>query len=67
MPAFARKSPETDKKKSLRSRNPKKLEEQTLPKSIKRSAAKFPSPPGVEGTPAQPARLTARGTSPEAG
>jgi hypothetical protein len=50
MPAFVRKSLETDKKrKALRSTNPRKLEEQTLFKSINRSATKYPSPPGVEG------------------
>jgi hypothetical protein len=66
MPAFVRKSLETDKKrKALRSTNPRKLDEQTLFKSIKRSATKYPIPPGVEGAPARPARLTARGTSPE--
>jgi hypothetical protein len=54
MPAFARKSPETDKGKK-----PSK------PKSIKHSADKYPSLPGVEGTPTRPARFTARGTPPE--
>ena len=50
MPAFVRKSLETDKKrKALRSTNPRKQEEQTRFKSINRSATEYPSPPGVEG------------------
>jgi len=52
------------KGKALRAQSGK-LEEQTLPKSINRSAAKYPSLPGVEGAPAPPARLTARGTPSE--
>jgi hypothetical protein len=67
MLAFARKSLETDKKgKALGAQTPGKLQEQTLLKYINRSATKYPSPPGVEGAPARPARLTARGTPPEA-
>ena len=55
MPAFARKSPETDKKgKALEAEIQKKLEEQTLPKSINHSTTKYPSPPGVEGAPLNP-------------
>ena len=50
MPAFARKSPETDKKEKPSKHNPRKLES-ALPKSINRSAAKYPSQPGVEGAP----------------
>ena len=68
MPTFARKSPESDKKrKSPQSTNPRKLQRQTRPKSIKQTTAKYPSPPGVEGAPARPARLTARGTPPPEG
>jgi hypothetical protein len=63
MPAFARKSPETNEKETLEEQT-KKIEP-VLPKSINLSAVKYPSPPGVEGAPARPARLTARGTSPE--
>ena len=52
MPAFVRKSLETDKKrKALRSTNPRKQEEQTLFKSINHTTAEYPSPPGVEGAP----------------
>jgi hypothetical protein len=66
MPAFVRKSPETDKKrKALRSANPRKLEEQTLFKSINRSATKYPSLPGVEGARLDPRAKPARCTSPE--
>ncbi len=65
MPTFARKSPESDKKVKALQAQSGKLEEQTLPKSINHSAARYPSLPGVEGAPARPARLTARGTSPE--
>ena len=66
MPAFVRKSPETDiKSKSTRSTNPRKLEEQTLPKSINRSATKYPSPPGVEGARLDLRAKPARCTSPE--
>jgi len=45
------------KGKALRAQSGK-LEEQTLPKSINHSAAKYPSLPGVEGAPAPPARKT---------
>ena len=42
------------------------LLEQNLPKSINRSAAKYPSPPGVEGAPARSARKTRALHTPEA-
>ena len=54
MPAFVRKSLETDKKEKPSKHNPRKLEDQTLFKSINRSATKYPSPPGVEGAPGSP-------------
>jgi hypothetical protein len=65
MPAFAPNHRRPIKKEKPSKRNPRKLEEQTLPKSINRSAIKYPSLPGVEGAPAPPARLTARGTPSE--
>jgi hypothetical protein len=49
MPASARKSPEIDKEGKAFEAQPQKMEEQTLPKSINHSAAKYPSLPGVEG------------------
>jgi hypothetical protein len=48
MSKSARKSPETDKKETPLKHNRRKLEEQTMPKSINYTAAKYPSPPGVE-------------------
>jgi hypothetical protein len=66
MPAFVRKSLETDKKrKALRSTNPRKLEDLTRFKSINRSATKYPSPPGVEGARLDLRAKPARSTSPE--
>jgi hypothetical protein len=67
MPAFARKSPERPIKKETPSKhNPRKLEEQTLPKSINRSAAKYPSLPGVEGAPASTRAFNRARNPPEA-
>jgi len=65
IPTFARKPQDTDKKETPSKHNPRK-QEPALPKSLNRFAAKYPSQPGVEGAPARPARLTARGTSPVA-
>ena len=66
MPASARKSPAIDKKReSPRSTNPENWKKQTLPKSINCTAAKYPSPPGVEGARPDSARLTARGSPPK--
>jgi hypothetical protein len=67
MPTFTRKSPESDKKReSPPSTNPENCKDKLCPKSISHSTAKYPSLPGVEGAPAPPARLTARGTPSEA-
>ena len=49
MPAFARKSPEADKKKAFEAEIPKNWKKQTLPKSINHVTRKYPSLPGVEG------------------
>jgi hypothetical protein len=57
---------EDDKRKAAK-HNPIKLEEQTLPKSINHSAAKYPSQPGVEGVQIHPRVTPARGTPPEEG
>ena len=54
MSKSARKSPETDKKETPLKHNRRKLEEQTMPKSINYTAAKYPSPPGVEGAQVRP-------------
>ena len=48
------------KKEKPSKRNPRKLEEQTLPKSINHTAAKYPSPPGVEGARLEPRATPAR-------
>jgi hypothetical protein len=42
------------KGKALEAQSEKKLENKTLPKSINHSAAKYPSPPGVEGAQIHP-------------
>ena len=66
MPAFARKSPEADKKKAFEAEIPKNWKKQTLPKSINHVTRKYPSLPGVEGARLDPRAKPARGTPPEA-
>gem|GEM_PF-3687649 len=48
------------KKERPSKHNPRKLKP-ALPKSINRTTANYPSPPGVEGAPARPTRNTRTG------
>ena len=66
MPASARNNQRSIKKGKPSKHKSQTTRRQTPPKSINRSAARYPSQPGVEGAPPRTARLTARGTPLEA-